>query len=65
MDPHLAASLRDAGLIHTAERLETAYDREARIVALDIPTARRSSVRSRTAPRNSRSCGRRCCRSTS
>jgi hypothetical protein len=34
---HLAASLREAELIHTAERLERAYDREARIVALDIP----------------------------
>ena len=33
----LAASVREAELIHTAERLETAYDREARIVALDIP----------------------------
>ena len=33
----LAASLRDAELIATAERLERAYDREARIVALDIP----------------------------
>ena len=34
---HLAASLREAELIFTAERLERAYDREARIVALDIP----------------------------
>ncbi len=34
---HLAASLREADLIFTAERLERAYDREARIVALDIP----------------------------
>ncbi len=31
----LAASLREAELIDTAERLERAYDREARIVALD------------------------------
>ena len=34
---HLAASLREAELVRTAERLERAYDREARIVALDIP----------------------------
>jgi hypothetical protein len=34
---HLAASLREAELIDAAERLERAYDREARIVALDIP----------------------------
>ena len=34
---HLAASLREAELIFAAERLERAYDREARIVALDIP----------------------------
>ena len=33
----LAASLREAELIDTAERLERAYDREARIVALDVP----------------------------
>ena len=33
----LAASLREAELVDTAERLERAYDREARIVALDIP----------------------------
>jgi hypothetical protein len=33
----LAASLREAELIFTAERLERAYDREARIVALDFP----------------------------
>ena len=33
----LAASLREAELTVTAERLERAYDREARIVALDIP----------------------------
>ena len=32
----LAASLREAELIDTAERLEHAYDREARIVALDV-----------------------------
>ena len=32
----LAASLREAELVDTAERLERAYDREARIVALDI-----------------------------
>ena len=29
--------LREAELIHTAERLEQAYDREARIVALNTP----------------------------
>ena len=34
---HLAASLREAELVQTAERLERAYDRESRIVALDIP----------------------------
>ena len=34
---HLAASLREAELVETAEILEGAYDREARIVALDIP----------------------------
>ena len=34
---HLAARLRKAELVDTAELLEGAYDREARIVALDIP----------------------------
>jgi hypothetical protein len=34
---HLPASLREAELIDTAELVEAAYDREARIVALDIP----------------------------
>ena len=33
----LAASLREAELTFAAERLERAYDREARIIALDIP----------------------------
>ena len=33
----LAASLREAELVDTAERLERTYDREARIVALDVP----------------------------
>ena len=33
---HLAASLRDAELVDAAETLGGAYDREARIVALDI-----------------------------
>ena len=33
----LAASLREAELVDTAEQLERAYDREARIVALDVP----------------------------
>ena len=32
----LARRLRDAELVDTAERLEGAYDREARIVALEI-----------------------------
>jgi hypothetical protein len=32
----LAASLREAELVDTAELLEGAYDREARIVALDV-----------------------------
>ena len=32
----LARALRDAELVDTAERLEGAYDREARIVALEI-----------------------------
>jgi hypothetical protein len=32
----LAASLREAELVDTAELLERAYDREARIVALEI-----------------------------
>ena len=62
---HLAASLREAELVDTAERLERAYDREARIVALEFATARRSSACSRTAPRSWWSCGQRCCRSTS
>ena len=35
----LAAKLRDAGLDDTAERLETAYDRETAVLALAI-TAR-------------------------
>ena len=34
---HLAANLREAELVATAELLEQAYDRETRIVALDIP----------------------------
>ena len=33
----LAADLREAELVDTAEILERAYDHEARIVALDIP----------------------------
>ena len=61
---HLAASLREAELVATAELLERAYDREARIVALEVATARRSSACSRTAPRNWSSCGRRSYRST-
>ena len=32
----LAAKLRDAGLAGTAERLENAYDRETRVLALNI-----------------------------
>ena len=34
---HLAASLREPELVDTTERLERAYDREARIAALDVP----------------------------
>ena len=34
---HRAASLSEAEHVDTAERLERAYDRKARIVALDIP----------------------------
>ena len=33
----LATTRREAELVDTAERLEHAYDREARIVALDVP----------------------------
>ena len=33
---HLAASLREAELVDTAELPERAYDREARIVALEV-----------------------------
>jgi hypothetical protein len=33
----IASRLRDAGLSVTAERLETAYDRETMVLALDIP----------------------------
>ncbi len=58
---HLAASLRDADLVGTAERLEHAYDRDARIVALDIPDREAICVSLRTAPRS----WRRCCGSTS
>ena len=32
----LALKLRDAGLIETAERLETAYDQETKVLALTI-----------------------------
>ena len=32
----LAAKLRDAGLDDTAERLETAYDRETKVLALEV-----------------------------
>ena len=61
----LAASLREAELVDTAARLERAYDREARIVALDIPD-REAIVRMlEDCPGNWRSCGRHCCRSTS
>jgi hypothetical protein len=34
---HLAATLREGELVDTAERLEQPCDREARIVALDVP----------------------------
>ncbi len=40
----LAASLREAELVDTAEILERAYDREARIVALEI-TVRQAILR--------------------
>ena len=33
----LAATLRETELVDTAEPLDRAYDREARIVALDVP----------------------------
>ena len=63
--PPLATSLSEAELIATAERLERAYDREARIVALDIPD-REAIVRMlEDCPGNWRSCGRHCYRSTS
>ena len=35
--PASPSSLREAELVDTAERLERASDREARIVALDVP----------------------------
>ena len=61
----LAASLREAELVDTAEILERAYDREAKIVALDIP-AREAILRVlEECPRRCWSCGRRCYRSTS
>ena len=46
------ASLREAELIHTAERLERAYDREAPIVALDISDREAILRMLKTAPRN-------------
>ena len=51
----LAAKLRDAGLDDTAERLETAYDRETAVLALAIPHATTSSRCSSTAPKDSAS----------
>ena len=53
----IAAGLRDAGLDDTAERLETAYDRETKMLALSIANATRSSRCSSTAPKGSESSG--------
>ena len=55
----LAASLRKAEFTAAAERLERAYDRKPESSRSTFPTARRSSVCLRTAPRSWRSCGRR------
>ena len=49
----------------TAEILERAYDLDARIVALDTSTARRSCAARGVSRWRCWSCGRRCCRSTS
>ena len=62
---HLAASLREAELVDTAERLEQACDREARIVALDVPDREAILRVLEECPRSCSSCGRRCCRSAS
>ena len=58
----LAASLREAELVDTAERLERAYDREARIVALDISDREAILRVLEDCPRSWRSRGRRCYR---
>ena len=60
----LAADLREAELVDTAEILERAYDHEARIVALDIPDREAILRVLEGAPRTCSSCGRRFCRST-
>ena len=58
---HLAASLREAELVDTAERLERAYDREARIVALDVPDREAILRVLEECPEEAAwSCGRRC-----
>jgi hypothetical protein len=51
----LAAKLRDAGLDDTAERLETAYDRETAVLALAIPARDEILQCSSTAPKDSAS----------
>ena len=51
----IASQLRDAGLDATAERLENAYDRETKVIALDIAERDRSSRCSLTAPKDSSS----------
>jgi hypothetical protein len=43
----LAASLREVGFVDNRRMLERAHDREARIVALDIPTERPARARGR------------------
>ena len=61
----LGASLREAELIHTAERLEHPTTAKPGSSRSTSQTARRSSGCSRIVPRGRWSCGRRCCRSTS
>ena len=62
---HLAASLREAELVGTAERLERAYHREARIVALEISDREAILRVLEDCPEELRSCGRCSYRSTS
>ena len=62
---HLAASLREAELTFTAERLERACAREARIVALDIPDREAILCMLEDRPEELAERGRRCYRSTS